>query len=140
LYELVANSKRIEVEAADLFIQKRQLIAPIDGEVTQVARSEGEWVSAGDPVLQIVNLEKLYVKGWVNYLEYPVSQVEGKNVTLEVARNGGVVVAPGKIVYADKTIYADKGYEVTAEIANKLIDGHWELQPGMEGTMTIHVR
>ena len=55
--------KEVQVEMAAEAIEKRQIKSPIDGIVVKVERHLGEWVQPGDPVFQVVSLDKLRVYG-----------------------------------------------------------------------------
>ena len=51
---LAADSKAVEVEAAENAIERRTIAAPIDGTVVQVFPHEGEWMQPGDPLARVM--------------------------------------------------------------------------------------
>jgi len=142
--KLTAKVKEAEVEAADLAIQRRQLVAPFDGVVVKVYRHTGEWVSPGDAVMRIVYLEHLYVEGFLNASDYAPEEIEGCKVSVDVElAHGRHVKVPGKIVFASPLVQAGGEYQVKAEVKNRTVDGQegsaWILRPGLNATMTIHL-
>lgn len=54
--------KSLEYQRAQLELQRRRLVSPIDGVVTRILKDEGEFVSPADPViLKVVELDPLLV-------------------------------------------------------------------------------
>ena len=62
---LTAKAKKAEVDAAEVALTRRILRAPFDGVVVQVHRRQGEWVSPGDPVMQIVRTDRLRISATI---------------------------------------------------------------------------
>ncbi len=55
------KAARVRLQLRQLQLEKTSIPAPFDGVVTERARSAGEWVSAGDPVVRLVDPERLEV-------------------------------------------------------------------------------
>ena len=113
-------------------IERRKLVAPIDGMIVKVHASEGEWHREGEPILEIMNLETLWVKAFVPADRYSISDVDGKSATIQVAlAHGRVETFPGVVVFCDPTLNAmDQTFEIHIEIQNRREGNHWLLQPG----------
>ncbi|MFV2066430.1 MAG: efflux RND transporter periplasmic adaptor subunit, partial [Pirellulales bacterium] len=138
---LTAKSKGADVEAAEKNIERRQIKAPIDGEVVAVLKDEGEWVSPGDTILHIVNMETLRVSGILKASEYDPQDIQGRSVTVEVGlAHGRLVKVPGKVVYVSPIVQSGGEYPVWAEVKNRKDAGQWLLRPGLTSKMTIHMK
>ena len=65
----LSQGRAVQVEAESV-LSDLALVAPIDGVITTRVRDKGEVVSAGSPVFDVVNLDRLYLKVYV-----PESQI-----------------------------------------------------------------
>jgi HlyD family secretion protein len=65
----LSQGRAVQVEAESV-LSDLTLVAPIDGVITTRVRDKGEVVSAGSPVFDVVNLDRLYLKVYV-----PESQI-----------------------------------------------------------------
>ena len=137
-------TKRTEFEAAELAIERRKILAPCKGEVVKLFFQQGEWVNPGDPILRLVRLDTLYIEGEIDVKKFEPSQVLGCGVTVDVAAGGGrSEKAEGKIVWVNPVAVwrggEDYYWKVRAEVTNELVDGNWQIHPGVQATMTIHL-
>lgn len=134
--------KRAEMEGTMIAIEKRQVLAPFDGEVLRLHREQGEWVQPGDVIAEIAQLDTLQIDGWVYFDEYDPRDVENCRVTVDVQVGPGrVEPATGYVVYVDPVaVFEGKPkYLVRAEISNRLVDGRWLISPNLPATMKIHL-
>ena len=46
----------------------------------------------------------------------------------------------GKVVFVSPLVSVGGNYDVFAEVNNRQEDGQWVLRPGLEATMTIHLK
>ena len=139
---LDANVKRAEHEMAQIAIERRQVRAPFDGEVLEVIRHQQEWVQPGETIAVVAQLDTLQVDGLIAYEDYPPSEIEGCEVTINVPVGGGKVApATGRIVYIDSMARLQDRhmYLVRAEIANRRENGRWLIHPNLSANMTIHL-
>jgi macrolide-specific efflux system membrane fusion protein len=123
-----------QVDAATLEIDRRRIVAPIDGMVVAVLHKQGEWVNPGDPVLRILRLDKLRVEGFLN-AEKVSSNLLGRPVklTVELPDNRRETF-DGKIVFVDPEIEPVTGqFRVWAEVRNRDL----LLSPGRHGALEI---
>jgi multidrug efflux pump subunit AcrA (membrane-fusion protein) len=135
-----AMVKREEYYAADDAIERRRIDSPIDGVVTDVYVHEGEWVKPGDPVLRIVNLKRLRVKGFLKRADHDPNDVDGKTVSVKAYLDGGKMETfPGKITFISQEILDGESYAVWAEVDNRKPEGgkYYLLQPGMTVDLEI---
>ena len=128
----------------------RQIRAPFKGEVVEIMKNVGDWVTVGEPMMHIVGLDKVRVKGFVfvsGANGAAQEEVMGKDVKITVEAAGGKKrTVNGKIGFASPIIDGvgtSRQFRIMAEVDNKkTIDPVtnqeiWELQPGSVATMTI---
>jgi multidrug efflux pump subunit AcrA (membrane-fusion protein) len=137
---LTFQAKKAEAEAAKITVNRRALRAPFDGVVLKVAKHVGEWVAIGEPVLELVRVDRLSIRGDLVASEWNPADIEGRDVTVEVKLpRGRVEKVPGKVVFVSPVVVGSK-VEVWAEIDSPLEkDGRNLVPAGLTAQMTIHV-
>lgn len=135
--ELLINSltaKQIEAELKTYSIE-----APFDGIVTRVHRSKGEAVAMGDPLVEVVNLNRVRVEGYVGIVE-GLRIKPGALVTVKLDLPD-VDLPEERLEFTGKLVFVDVGVEpvtgqirVWAEVPNP--DGI--LRSGLTARMKIH--
>ena len=63
LAKFEALTKQAELDAADLAIKRRTIVAPFDGVVEEIKRKQEEWVQPGDTILTLLRLDTMHVEG-----------------------------------------------------------------------------
>lgn len=147
---LDANAKQAQLDAASIELDLRTIRAPFKGQVVEVMKNVGDWVTAGEPILHLVGLDKLKVKGFVLVSgEHGASAAEvlGKPVTITVDAPGGKQhTVKGVIGFASPVIEGvgtSRQFRVWAEVDNeKFVDPvtgieSWKIQPGSMAKMVI---
>lgn len=88
--KLDVDAKEKELRLRQIAVERHRVVSPIDGMVVEVYRRAGEWVRPGDPVVKIVNTQRLYAEG---FLSGNVRPKRGQSVSLisEKTRVEGVV-------------------------------------------------
>ena len=138
---LAADSKSVEVEAAENAIERRTITSPLDGTVVQVFPHEGEWMQPGDPLARVVRTDRLRVEGYVDSARWDPEQVRDRPVTVTVtfadARSESF---EGRIVFTSPLVDSGGDYRVWAEVENRRVEGssQWLLRAGQSATMRIH--
>jgi multidrug efflux pump subunit AcrA (membrane-fusion protein) len=137
---ITAEAKKASVDMEADNIQRRLITAPINGEVATLAKHTGEWVSPGDPILRIIDMETLRIEGFLNAAQYDPGDVSGRPVTVEVklARDRQVKFN-GRVTFVSSEIQTGGEYPVWAEVKNRKEGSYWVLHPGRIASMTIHV-
>lgn len=130
-----------DVESAEQDIQRRRILAPINGMVVERARDKGEWVQAGEVLMRIVRMDVLRVEGLLSAKDFDQYEIEGRpvKVCVELAR-GEEMEFQGQIVFVDPVVQFKGRYLVRAEVKNEKKNGAWVLKPGIEATMAISIR
>ncbi len=133
-------TKKTELEAAELAIKRRVIVAPFDGIVERLARKQQEWVNPGDVILQLLRLDTMEVEGAVDRFKYDPHELHGCEVTVEVEfARGRKETFRGRLTKISAVVGGDKKYGVRAEVANRQEYGTWMLRDGLMSTMTIHL-
>jgi len=136
-----AELRQAQVDVASLNLDHHQIRSPIDGEVVQVYRKIGEWVSPGDPILRIVDLKTLRVEGFLKINDYLRQDVLGQPVIVEIKLPGGRNVSfDSTISYVSPLVQASGDFRVVCEVTNKQSNGFWVMLPGMDAELTIQVK
>ncbi len=140
---LEADTKRAELEAAQVALDKRVILAPFAGEVVELYREKSEWVNPGDPILSLMRFDVLHVEVFVPASKFDRSELLGKQVTVTVPRaHGREIALPGKIVHVSQMLKSGGLFLVRAEVENTKEGTSWAIQPSVSslGKMTIHLR
>lgn len=112
------TAKQLEAEIKTYTVE-----APFDGVVTRVHRSKGEAVSIGDPLVEVVNLDRMRVEGFVGIVDgLRIRQGAQVIVKLDLP---DVDLAEEKLEFPGKLVFVDVGVEpvsgqirVWAEVPN----------------------
>lgn len=144
--DMQASTKEAQVEAynvkaASQSIERHRITSPIEGVVMEMYKQSGEWVNAGDKVVRVARMDRLYVQGLLDSSLFNPHEVEGMKVTISVpvARNE-FLEFQGRIVFVSMEKYNAKSYVVKAEVDNRKQNGRWLLLANEdEATMRIYV-
>lgn len=133
-----ADVHQAAVQSAGHAVARRQIVSPLAGVVVNILHEKGEWVAAGEPVLQVVRIDRLRVEGFLNATEVGPEEVAGRPVAVDVQMVGGKTVRfTGDVVFISPLVQAGDKYRVRAEVENRTDGGSPLLRPGMTATMAI---
>jgi multidrug efflux pump subunit AcrA (membrane-fusion protein) len=133
-----ADVHQASVRSADNALARRQIVSPLNGVVVTLFHEKGEWVAAGEPVVQVIRIDKLRVEGFLSATEIAPDEVIGRPVAVDVHLAGGRTAEfAGKIVFISPLVQAGDKYRVRAEVENRTENGSPVLRPGMTATLTI---
>jgi multidrug efflux pump subunit AcrA (membrane-fusion protein) len=139
--QMTADVQDAAVQAADDSIQRRRIVAPFSGQVVQVYRQSNEWVNIGEPVLRVIQMDRLYVDGFVSGDDYSVVDIAQRPVTVEIdLARGRKEQFRGQVVFVNPIVQAGNRYRVRAEVENRQEKEQWLLNPGSTATMVIHLQ
>ena len=141
--EMAGHEARLEearVEEARVRIRRHSIRTEFDGYVIKKFRDAGEWVQAGEKVLRVARMDRLYVQGNISSKKLNPFEVSDKpvTVTLQLAR-GKETTFEGKIVSIGLEKQGSDLFMVKAEVANRPQEGFWTLLPGSQVKMRIHL-
>jgi macrolide-specific efflux system membrane fusion protein len=138
---LQAKVSEAELGAATEKVERHRIKSPLDGQVQKIYRHVGEWVQAGEPVLHVVQVNRLRVQGSLKISEYAPEEVMGRPVTIKVVfARGRTETFKGEIVFVDPMVESGDLYEIRALVNNREENGQWLLRPGMDAEMTIRLK
>jgi RND family efflux transporter MFP subunit len=138
-----ANAKSGEIEAAKEAMKRRKIRSPVDGVVVQLHLHKGEWVKPGDPVLHVVQLDRLKVEAYPEISQFAAGQLIDRPVTIEAVLQDRTLEFNGKITFVSPLIEGIEKvgtYRIKAEVENRQENGEWLLKPGMYVDMKIHLK
>ncbi len=134
----IAHSK---LEAAQNTVERRQIRAPIAGQVVLVHKDAGEWVAPGDALVQIVRLDRLRIKGFLNAREFAPGDVIDRPARVRVALTGGRQEEfPGRVAFVSPKEEADGKFAVWIDVQNRQVNGHWLLSAGKRADVELDLR
>ncbi|MFO0898550.1 MAG: HlyD family efflux transporter periplasmic adaptor subunit [Pirellulales bacterium] len=134
----IAHSK---LEAAQNTVERRQIRAPIAGQVVLVHKDAGEWVAPGDALVQIVRLDRLRIKGFLNAREFAPGDVIDRPARVRVALTGGRQEEfPGRVSFVSPKEEADGKFAVWIDVQNRQVNGHWLLSAGKRADVELDLR
>jgi multidrug efflux pump subunit AcrA (membrane-fusion protein) len=133
-----ADVKAAELDAAGIQLEHRTVKAPFAGEIQELRQKQAQWVKPGDPILRLVQYDKLRVECFVRADEYDPVDLANRRVTVtaHLAR-GRTAAAEGRIVHIDQTVLSGV-YRVRAEVQNQREGDFWLLRPGLNAEMKVH--
>lgn len=139
--QMNADVQNAAVQAAEDSIQRRRIIAPFSGQVLQIYRQSNEWVNIGEPVLRVVQMDRLYVDGFISGADYNVVDIANRPVTVEIdLARGRREQFKGQVIFVNPIVQAGNRYRVRAEVENRQENEQWLLNPGSTATMVIHLQ
>ena len=136
--ELDARGREVALALANAQLQRCAVTSPLAGEVIEIFKHAGEWVSAGESVVHVVRLDTLRVEGFVSAAEHLPADVYDRPVRVVVnIGQGKTAEFAGQVVYVRPKLQAGEQYLIYADVKNRAENGHWLLRPGMLATMKI---
>ncbi len=141
---LTAKAQQAKMQVIEHEIQTRRIVAPFAGLVVELYKQEGEWVQAGDPVLRLVQMDRLWVEGYVEAHAAAPYELIGQVANIQVDLPGGRVHNVQAPVSYVAQIVEGKDYRVRIEIDNVPVlqesdRVYWLLQPGLTAHVSIRL-
>ncbi|MEE8453121.1 MAG: HlyD family efflux transporter periplasmic adaptor subunit [Thermoguttaceae bacterium] len=137
---LQADVSQAELDAAEDNLERRKILSPLEGEVLDVYRHQGEWVQAGDPVLNIVRVNQLWVTGKLSAEDYMPGEIKGRRVSVQVIlAHDRVEQFTGTITFVSPMVMQGDKRVIRATVDNRKdkVSGDWLLSAGLTGEMHI---
>jgi macrolide-specific efflux system membrane fusion protein len=137
---LEVKVRAAELAVVDVELEERRITAPIAGEVTEVPVQIGQWVRVGEPLVEIVRLDRLRVDGFAYASKHAPNELVGRKVTAQFElERGRRAQLEGKLTFAHPEVDGNGQYRVSAELANLQEKGRWLLRPGLAVTLVVHL-
>lgn len=126
------------IKVAELTVERRKVISPLDGVVVEIFKRPGEWVQAGEVILRVVRMNRLRVEGFLSVQTTDPQEVADHRVTVEVLlKDGRVEQFNGRIAFVNPLVHAGGQYRVWAIVENRREAGQFLLRPGHEVQMIV---
>jgi len=136
--ELEAELKRIELREAETEVARGVLTAPWKGVVSQQFRQPGEWVLAGDPICELVAMDRLKVEVGVPAAEADAAALIGRPCRLRIEIPGGrIEIVETKIERVGELVGANGRVLIEARFDNRYLNGVWSVLPGSRATLSL---
>lgn len=139
-----AEAKTAQMGAIDVELERRKVLSPLNGQVIEVLKHNGEWCTPGESVVRVLRLDRLRIEGFVFASEASPGDVLGKPVDVIVFLPGAKPRQErlsGVIEFASPVIEGSgqyRSFRVWTEVENRFINGFWTLQPGASAVMDIN--
>lgn len=131
--------RKAELEAAKVDVERRKVLAPWDGEIVRRLREEGEWVKPGDPVIRLVQMDRMVIEPYLDATRLAPAEVDQRPVSVTVTlANGQKATFEGQVTAVNPELETGMRFSVRVEVANRKENGYWILRPGMLAEVTIH--
>ncbi len=139
LAKLKVDVQKAELKAAELDIGRRKVMAPWNGVIERKYREVGDWVKPGDPILQILEMDRLYAQEYMDATRISSSTfARGTPVEVTLPLPGGRQVSlRGQIEVVENMEAPGRKFLVKALVENRKENGRWLAHPGQPGQMKI---
>lgn len=139
-----AEVKYAEYNLAQEMVARHEIRSMVSGTVQERLKHVGEWVKPGDPIAQLIRMDRLRVIGHVKLRHCPPHRLKDLDVTIELPtqfdRDGNVVKRieiPSKIVHVGVRVGDNDDFPVWAEFANTADLSGWPGIPGVRLRLTL---
>lgn len=135
-------AKQFSTKLAEMDIEMRTIRAEFDAFVESRYAQLGEWVQPGSPIVELVQMDRVRVEGFINAINYAGQVRIGSPVTVSVMV-GGTATEPetrtyrGKIEYVSTELDLAKRHRIWVSVPNERNGDDWLIKPGMSATMRI---
>lgn len=137
--KLTAEVRQAEVHAAQNEIERRRVTSPLVGIIEEIHKRPGEWATQGEPILRIVQMDRLRVIGFLDAEHYLPQEIKGQPVMVRLQLPGRRTAEfTGKIDFVSQSVEKNgKEFRVWADIENRKLAGEWLMRPEMQADMQI---
>jgi multidrug efflux pump subunit AcrA (membrane-fusion protein) len=134
--QITRNLQQERLKIAYERLENRLIQSPMDGVVVEKFVRTGEWVDAGQPVVRIINLDRLRVKCLCPAIRVDPGNIQTEAV-FETVIGGRKHTVPAKISFVSPELDpVEQDFAVWAEIENVSAT----LRPGMVGQLRVSKR
>ena len=133
LASLELKLREAALNAAELEVRRRRVLAPINGVVVEVTTRLGEWLEPGQKAMRLVSVDRLKAEGFLPAADAARSQ-PGQAVRLSVSHGQSSDRFHGRLVFISPEVDPiNNQVRVWAEIDNR----SGKLRPGQRAEMTL---
>ena len=124
--QALVQEKKAELQITNVTVSKCAIRAPFSGEVVHVYLEEGSSTKAGDPLVDILTLDELYIEMWAaeqNWKDFQVGQpvlIQSENINGELS---GKVIKRGSHINAHRKFYIEIELDSSGTNENQIVPG-----------------
>ncbi len=135
-------AKQFGTRLAETDVEMRTIRADFDAYVENRFAQLGEWVQPGSPIVELVQMDRVRVEGFIDALNYAGQVRIGAPVQVTVIIGGTVgnpvtKVYSGNIEYVSTELDLAKRHRIWVSVPNERRGDSWLIKPGMAATMRI---
>jgi macrolide-specific efflux system membrane fusion protein len=139
--KVLALEREEEIVIAKNDLQDREVKSPFKGVVAEVFHDEGEWLQQGEPIMRVIQMDRLKAEAYVSLNDVLPDEIRGHKVVIEVKfrdRNPEVF-DQCSVEFVSSEVEPGGRYRIWAEVPNRQWPGsnQWILRPGMVAEMVI---
>lgn len=129
-----AKAAQKEVELAEAQLERRSVRSPLDGVVNEIKRHPGEWLTPGETLVRVVNVDRLRAEGFAT-AEQAARPLLGRVARWRVKSPGDEMLEfLGRVTFVSSEANPVNGsVRISAEIENR----EQLLRPGQSGTLIL---
>ncbi len=137
-------AKQAGTQLSEYEVEMRTIRADFDAFVENRFAQLGEWVQPGSPIVELVQMDRVRVEGYIDALNYAGQVRKGAPVTVTIIV-GGSTTEPvtrqyqGQIEYVSTELDLNKRHRIWVSVPNERAGDDWLIKPGMAASMVISV-
>jgi len=146
--QITRSMREAQLEAVKNEIERREIVSPISGVITDRHHQVGEWAQAGEPIYSVVHMDRLRVEGTLDADFLTPEEIALRpSITIYVktpktAENPrGEVRFEGTIDFISQEVDPSGEFLVSAEFDNPRKTTaetvQWAVRPGLEARITL---
>ncbi|KAA5541132.1 HlyD family efflux transporter periplasmic adaptor subunit [Roseiconus nitratireducens] len=138
----VYMGKQAASKMAEYDIEMRTIRAEFDAFVEKRIAQLGEWVQPGSPIVELVQMDRIRVEGFIDAINYAGQVRKGSPVVVTVIVGGTRDNPVTKrfettIDYVSTELDLKHRHRIWVSIPNEPVGDGWLIKPGMEASMRI---
>lgn len=135
LAQLARDLADKNVALANFEVDRHKIKAPIQGAVIEVIAKKGEWVQPGQPLVRVMQVNRLKVEGFLKRESVHPGLINRRISIVIEGTDGEKGRYPGQIVFISPVVDPnDRTQRIVAEVENP----NGELGPGLRAKMLVH--
>ncbi len=135
-------AKQAATQLSEYEVEMRTIRADFDAFVENRFAQLGEWVQPGSPIVELVQMDRVRVEGYIDALHYAGQLRKGVPVKVTIVV-GGTPSEPvtreyqGQIEYVSTELDLNKRLRIWVSVPNERVGDDWLIKPGMAASMMI---
>lgn len=133
-----ADRKQAQVRAAKIRLEQCEVASRLNGRVTSIVKRPGQWVEAGQPIVEITDLENLQIDFFVQDDAVDLAALTGAQARVEIAaQDSKPFYLTGEVTSYDPEVSGQGRVRAHVSVKNVQRNGHWVLLPGRPVTLYV---